>query len=127
MAFSEVHFTVEFEVPTDFRPRFEELASQLCEAAERDEPGTWAYQWFWNQEGTHVVVRELFRDSEAILAHFGAPAFEECLPKMTERANVVRFEVCGDVSSEVLEALEGLPVTHYSPWRGLCRAPEATR
>ena len=49
------------------------------------------------------------------------------LPKMTERASVVRFEVYGDVSDEVLEALEGLPVTRYLPWRGVCRAPEATR
>ena len=120
--FTEIHFTVEFEVPASFLDRFCELATRLTEATRSDEPGTLCYQWFWNEDRTRVVVRELFRDSAAVLAHFEAPTFQACLPEMIGGANVVRFEVYGEAGPEILDGLATFEATHYRPWLGLCRA-----
>ncbi len=119
--FSEIHFTVEFEVPPAFLDRFCELAARLTDATRSDEPGTLVYQWFWNQDRNRVVVRELFRDTAAVLAHFEAPTFQACLPELVAGASVVRFEVYGDAGPEILDGLATFGVSHYRPWLGLCR------
>ena len=119
--FTEIHFTVEFEVPASFHDRFVELAARLADATRSDEPDTLAYQWFWNSDRSRVIVRELFRDSAAVLAHFESPTFRACLPEMLEGGKVVRFEVCGDAGPDILDGLADLGVVHYTPWQGFCR------
>ncbi|MHC4935975.1 MAG: putative quinol monooxygenase [Planctomycetota bacterium] len=120
--FPQIHFTVEFEVPADFRERFMELATQLERTTATDEPDTLAYQWFWNEDRTRVIVRELFADRAAVLTHFSSAAFNTCLPEITERCVVVRFEVCGDAGEEILGGLKELGAVHYAPWQGFVRA-----
>ena len=49
---------------------FKQLAADALDSA-RGESGTLQYDWFFSDDDTQCVVRETYRDSEAVLAHLG--------------------------------------------------------
>ena len=50
-----------------------EFKQVAAEALERTipEPGTLHYDWFFSEDETKCVVREIYADSDALLAHLG--------------------------------------------------------
>jgi len=54
---------------------FRVLAAQCMRTVREKDSGTLQYDWFFNESQTECVVREMYRDSDAVLehiAHLGA-------------------------------------------------------
>lgn len=48
---------------------FKSVAARCIEAVRTKDTGTLQYDWFLNESGSECVVRETYRDSEAVFEH----------------------------------------------------------
>lgn len=91
----------------------EELAEVVRRLLGRvaDEPGTLRYDWF---EGPgYVVVLEEYADSEAVLKH--QEHVGDLLAQLFELAELTVLQVHGEVSPELQELLDAMPVSEVFP------------
>jgi hypothetical protein len=68
----------------------------------RTEPGVLEYDWFFDDTQTVCVVREVYRDSHALLAH--ARAVGTKLTRLSELGGGCQLEMFGDPSPQLLDA-----------------------
>jgi quinol monooxygenase YgiN len=95
---------------------FKALAAECMRKACEKGSGTLQYDWFLNEAQTECVVREAYKDSEAVLEHvanLGATlgailAISDCT-----------FEVLGSPSPKLIEATAGLRLKVYSPFQSM--------
>jgi hypothetical protein len=73
------------------------------------------YDWFFNEDQTECVVRERYRDSEAVLQHIAN--LGETMGALLETCDL-SIEVFGDPSPELVEATKALPTQVYSFFQG---------
>lgn len=93
---------------------FKALAVQCMRTVREKESGALQYDWFFNKARTECVVRETYRDSEAVLAHIAniGPIFEDIL-----KVGDWTFELFGLPSSELVQAVADLRPKIYSPFQ----------
>ncbi len=95
---------------------FKALAAECMRMAREMDSGTLQYDWFLNEAQTECVVREAYRDSEAVLEHIANLG-------ATMRAIVSvcdwTFEVFGSPSPELVEAAAGLSPKVYAPFQSM--------
>jgi quinol monooxygenase YgiN len=94
---------------------FKRLAAQLLERA-RGEAGTLQYDWFLSAGGTKCVVRETYKNSDAVLAHMANVG--ELLGKLAELGGGLEIEGFGPVSPQLAEAAAPLHPTLYEFFQG---------
>jgi quinol monooxygenase YgiN len=87
----------------------------LRSVVERDD-GTLQYDWFLNEAKTECVVRETYRDSDAVLHHIAN--LGETMGKLLSVCDL-SVEVFGDPSSELLEATADIPTQVYGYFQGM--------
>ena len=95
---------------------FKALAAECMRKVREKGAGTLQYDWFFNEAQTECVVRETYKDSEAVLEHIanlGASlgailAISDCT-----------FELLGSPSPKLLEAVTGLSLKVYSPFQSM--------
>lgn len=77
---------------------------ELVEFAEANEPNMIAYNVYLNEDGTQVTVFQIHPDSASAEFHMkvGGPAFR----KFTEFIKLLRIDVYGKPSQELLERLQ---------------------
>jgi Antibiotic biosynthesis monooxygenase len=102
-------------IPRDNLSEFKRLAGEALENT-ADEPGALQYDWFFNEDESKCIVREIYADSDAVLTHLGAMG--DLLGKVIEVGGGIEIEVFGDPSDALLEATEGLQPTVYSYFQG---------
>jgi hypothetical protein len=97
-------------IPGDNLEEFKKAAAQALEVA-RGEATTLGYDWFLNDDETACVAFEEYESSEALLTHVGhlGPLFGQLL----ELSGDSTFEVFGNASAEVREAMSGLDVSFF--------------
>lgn len=111
----QVEFTGTFRrIPPGNLGEFKALAAQALEIA-RSEPGTLQYVWFLDKEETTCVVREVYKDSDAVLTHVGN--LGDLFGKLLEAGGGCEFELFGEPSPELLEAVRGLDLSVFAPFQ----------
>ena len=80
---------------------FKEVAARAMEIAKR-EPGVLQYDWYFDDTETVCLVRETYRDSEALLAHIANMG--EALTTLSELGGGCELEMFGDPSPRLLDA-----------------------
>ncbi len=98
---------------------FQKLSQQGAANAEAAEPGTLAYEFFINDEGTESYLNEYYTDSEAFLTHFAR--VQPILEASMKVSNLVDVVVLGDPSPEAKEVLAHLGSKIYTNCIGFCR------
>jgi quinol monooxygenase YgiN len=93
---------------------FKVLAAQCMRTVREKESSTLQYDWFLNEAQTECVVRETYRDSEAVLEHIAnlGPTLGAIL-----QVGDWTFEVFGSPSPELVQAAAGLSPKIYSPFQ----------
>jgi quinol monooxygenase YgiN len=114
-----VQYAVEFTIKEGGLEEFKNIASQIIPLVEANEPLMLGYQWYFSDDGSKCFVVEQYSDASGILAHLQNVGGE--LPKILEFSDLTRFEVYGDVSDEIKEALAPLGATFHSLWNGFAR------
>ena len=92
---------------------FKRIAAQMIEAVRENEKGAGClqYDWYYNDALSECIVREIYKDSEAVLAHMGnvGPMLGQ-LGAISE----LSLQVCGTPSEELKKASEGMNITYYT-------------
>jgi quinol monooxygenase YgiN len=100
----------------DFRGLMEEMVS----ATRANEPGTLAYEWSTNADGTVCHISERYVDSAAVLPHLGTFG-EKFASRFLDILKPVRFVVYGSPSAAVQDALAGFNPVYMEPVGGFSR------
>jgi quinol monooxygenase YgiN len=123
MTQEQIELTVEFTIEDGKLEEFEKLVQELVNAVRDSEQGTMRYQWYLSdKDKTKCVVSELYKDSDAALAHINGKGVESILvPKIFPIAKMTRFEVYGNPSKELQEELAKLDSNNYNHLTGFTR------
>lgn len=98
----QIQATAAFRIPPEHRAEFRELAAELIAAVRECEPNTLQYLWYFNDDDTFCSVREIYRDSDAVLHHL-----QNCasLLRRLFPLGEASVELCGPASPALRSAL----------------------
>jgi quinol monooxygenase YgiN len=113
---SELHITTRFAIHDGQLGAFKSLASRCMEVVREKDSGTYQYDWFLNADGTECVLRERYRDSDAVLEH--AANLGDLMGGFLS-ISVPDVEIFGTPTGALLEALAGLRPRVYSAYQSL--------
>lgn len=116
----QIQYLVEFTIADGKTEEFKTLIHSIIEKVKKNEPGMDSYQLFYNIGETKSYMLERFPNSAGVMAHLAHVG--PMLPELLELAPITRFEIFGNVSKEVAEAVESLGATTYSYLDGFNRA-----
>jgi quinol monooxygenase YgiN len=89
---------------------FKKVAAEVLDIT-KDEPGVLQYDWFFSADETVCVVRETYRDADALLAH--ASTVGEELGRLADIGGGCELEVFGEPPARFLEATAGLQLSVF--------------
>jgi quinol monooxygenase YgiN len=114
-----VAFTYTGEVLPGQEEAFKQLVAKVVAAVEQ-EPGTMAYEWSMRADGKTFDVVEIYRDSNAVVAHvrdvgskFGG--------ELGKTQKTLRLVVYGNPDAAARKAIEGLRPEYETPFAGFIR------
>jgi len=90
---------------------FKEVAAACMQSVREKDSGTLQYDWFLNPDGTECVVRETYRDSDAVLEHVGN--LGDTMGALLAVCDM-DLEVYGSPSAELVAATTDLAPKVYS-------------
>lgn len=107
---SQLQVTARLRVHDGKLAEFKAAAEACVTSVREKDSGTLQYDWFFNEDETECVVRERYRDSDAVLEHIEnmGGAFGALLATCD-----ISLELYGDPSPELMAASEGLSVEVY--------------
>lgn len=111
-----IQATARFQIHEGKLDEFKKVANQCIAVSKEKDPGTLQYDWFFNSSQTECVVRETYKDSDAVLAHLEnlGGLFNEIL----ELADF-SIEIYGNPSEELQKAAKALQPKVYSFYKGI--------
>jgi quinol monooxygenase YgiN len=114
---SKIQVTARLRIHDGKLEEFEDAAVKCMESVRAKDTGTLQYDWFFNADGSECVVRETYRDSEAVLEHM-TNLGGELLGALLAACDL-EAEFFGDPSEELLEALSSFGPRVYSPYQSI--------
>lgn len=114
----EIQINAKFKIHTGKVAEFKKIATDCVVAVTKNEKGKGAirYDWFFNPEETVCIVREIYADSNAVLAHMGNVG--ELLGQLFAISDF-ELEVYGNPSEELQKAAAPLNPKVFSFYRGI--------
>jgi quinol monooxygenase YgiN len=116
----QVAWLFELGVQPGRRQDLDALIPEMIEATNASEPGSLAYQFFVNDDGTAMLAYERYVDSDAAMAHM-ASFGEKFGARFMELVKPGSFTVLGSPSDQLMEALRPLGASVHSPVAGYCK------
>lgn len=113
---SELQLTARFAIHDGKLDEFKSLARQCMEVVREKDSGTLQYDWFFNADGTECVVRERYRDSDAVLEH--AVNLGDLMGRFMSISNP-DIEIYGAPTAALLEAIAALEPRVYSAFQSI--------
>ena len=111
-----IQVTARGTIHKDKLEEFKVLAAQCMRIVREQDSGTLQYDWFLNEAQTECVIRETYRDSEAVLEHIAN--LGATMGAVLTVADWT-FEVYGSPSRELVQATAGLGPKVYSPFQSI--------
>jgi quinol monooxygenase YgiN len=109
---STIQMTARFTIHPGKVDRFKDLAARCTERVRGREPGSLQYDWFMSGDESVCLVREAYRDSDAVLAH--AANLGPLLGEFGEVCET-EFEVCDNAAPHLVEALSVFSARYFAP------------
>ena len=114
---SEIQMIARLAIHEGKLEEFKVHAAECMRAVrERDSSATLQYDWFLNEAQTECVVRETYKDSEALLAHIANQG--DAMGAMLAVGDWT-FEMLGSPSPQLVAALAGVSLKIYSPFQSI--------
>jgi len=111
---SELQLTTRFTIHDGKLGEFKSLASRCMEVVREKDSGTFQYDWFLNADGTECVLRERYRDSDAVLEH--AVNLGELMGRFMSICDP-DVEIYGSPTAALLQAIAGLQPRVYAAYQ----------
>jgi quinol monooxygenase YgiN len=112
-------FTYTGEVLPGQEEAFKQVASKVVAAVEQ-EPGTMAYEWSMRADGKTFDVVEIYRDSDAVVAHV-KDVFSKFGGELGKTQKTLKMVVYGTPDVEARKAIESLHPEYETPFAGFIR------
>ncbi len=111
---SALQVTVRLQIHQGKLAEFKEVAARCMQSVREKDTGTLQYDWFLSDDESVCVVREAYRDSDAVFEHIGnlGDAMGELLA-----VSDMELEVFGSPSPELVEATADLAPRVYSAFQ----------
>ncbi len=116
----QFHWDLDLAIKDGQLENFKALAEEMAAATEANEPGTVNYQWYISDDNKTGHIFERFTDSAAAMAHLGAFG-QNFAERFMATLDLVRFEVYGNPSDEVKDAIAGMGAVTMKPLTGYAR------
>ena len=111
----QIEFNSTFRrIPPGNLREFKALAAQALEIAS-NEPGTLRYSWYLDKDETACVVREVYEDSDAVLAHIAN--LGALMGRVLKAGGGCELEMFGEPSPELVEATRALDLSQFAPFQ----------
>jgi quinol monooxygenase YgiN len=111
-----IHVTARAAIHEGKIEEFKNLAAQCLRMVREQDSGTLQYDWFLDEGQTECIVREAYRNSEAVLHHIAN--LGATLGAILEVGDW-NFEILGSPSLELVQACAGLRLKVYSPFQSI--------
>jgi quinol monooxygenase YgiN len=98
---------------------FKAFVNTMIEITDANEPSTFVYEWYINEDGSECHLLETFKDSDAFMAHLGNVS--HMFPALYELATPGRAKIYGSPSAELQQALDPLGVEYFGHFNGVTR------
>jgi quinol monooxygenase YgiN len=98
---------------------FKKLADEIIDRVEATEPNTLSYEWFLSNDESKCYVVQIYKDSEAALAHLNNIA--DLMGPFHKVAPLTGLMIFGSPSGELRQALEPVGVKIFEHWKGVTR------
>ena len=102
MAGDMLHLVIRQKINEGQFQAFKKMALEVTKGVEADEPDTWCYEWYVNEDHTEAFMFETYAKSEAFLLHMSH--VHEALRSMPDVAPMVEVLVLGSPNAEVRDA-----------------------
>ena len=114
----EIQITAKFKIHKGKVEEFKKIATQCVIKVKANEEGKGAlqYDWFFSPDEKECIVREIYTDSNAVLAHMGNVG--EQLGQLLGMSDF-DLEVYGNPSEELQQAAAALNPKVYSFYQGM--------
>lgn len=96
------------------------LMAELVESAEKNEPGTLAYEWTIDSDDKICHIHEKYEDSAAASTHLNT-FVEKFAARLMALGDATGFVVYGNPSEELKEMLKGFNGKYMTPIGGFTR------
>ena len=96
------------------------LMNDMVAGTKNDEPGALNYEWFISEDKKTCHIYERYQDSDVVMTHLGNFG-EKYGERFLAALEPIRFQVYGEPSAEVVEALAGFGAVHLKPLGGFTR------
>ena len=116
---NEIQYLIEWTIKPGGHDSFKSMANNFSAEVEANEPDMRGYQWYFNADESKAYTSESFKDSDAVMTHLGNVS--DALPGLLEHCDISRFEVFGNPSDAVKEALGGFGAVFNSYYAGFVR------
>ena len=113
---NEIQLTARAAIHEGKLKEFTGLAAQCMQSVRERDSGTLQYDWFLDDSQTECVVREAYRNSEAVLEHIAN--LGTALGAILALGNWT-FEVFGAPSPELVQAAAGLRPKVYTHFQNI--------
>ena len=98
---------------------FRKLAAEIIDTVEANEPNTLSYEWFLSNDESKCYVVQLYKDSEAVMAHLGN--IGDLMGPFHEVAPLTGLMIFGSPSNELRQALKPVGPKFFEHWNGVTR------
>lgn len=109
----------EIAIPEGNLDEFKDVAAEIIDEVEANEPNTLSYEWFLSSDERKCYVVQLYRDSEAVLAHLGNIA--DLSGRLHQLAPLTRLMIFGSPSDELRQAIDHVGPEVFEHWNGVTR------
>jgi len=116
MQMSELRLSVRCDIHAGKLDEFRSAAEACLQSVREKDTGTLQYEWFLSEDNTKCVILERYGDSDDLLQHIGN--LGEIFGALLETC-VMKVDVFGSPSAELLEAVSAIPIRTYTFFQGL--------
>jgi quinol monooxygenase YgiN len=117
---NQVSWILELEIQQGREDDLRNLATEMVDATNANEPATLDYEWSISSDGKWCHIFEHYVDSAAVMTH-AATFGEKFAARFLEILRPVRFVVYGTPSPAVREALADFQPVYMQPVAGFSR------
>ncbi|MDH3671731.1 MAG: antibiotic biosynthesis monooxygenase [Gammaproteobacteria bacterium] len=114
-----IRVVAEVEIKRGRVDEFKTIAAEVIQRVEANEPRTWTYEWYLNEDESKCYVLEHYADSAATMAHMENVG--PLLDRFFETCSIDNLSLFGEVSAEVREAFAALNPSVFEHWSGVSR------
>jgi quinol monooxygenase YgiN len=120
---NQIHIRAEITIGEGKAEEFKKLVQDMSRTVEANEPDTIEYRFYINGSETKCIVHEIYRNSEAAIAHNDGVASQKILPRIFSISTITRFDVYGNPSEELQKVLTSVGAqTNYNLFVGFKRS-----